>query len=58
MPPLCRQHVGQQTCFEAPLLVQHLFFKAQFVLIKMGLPLLAADLGFLLNGQFDQLNSV
>ena len=58
MPPLGRQHIAPQTGFETLLLGQHFFFKAHFVHLKIGLPLLTSAFGLLLYGRFQLLNAV
>jgi hypothetical protein len=58
MLPIGREHITEQTGLEALLLRQHLFFKAHLVLFKIGLPLLAAAFGLLLNGRFQLLDTV
>ena len=58
MAPLGGQHINQQALLEALLLGQHLFFKTYFARFKVGLPVLAARLGLLFNGQLDPLNPV
>ena len=58
MAPIGREHITEQALLEALLLGQHLFFKAHFMLFKIGLPLLSVAFGLLLNRRFQLLDTV